>query len=93
MPRAKSDKVKTSVELDAEIEKLKKELEVKRKAKQAADRREKAAADQARAIEEAEFNRDCVENAQTVYLSDYEDEGQTIYELISRLIRPPVSHV
>lgn len=89
MPRAKSDTLKSSAELDAEIEAMKKVLDEKQKASRAAKKREKAEADKAKAIEEAEFNRDFVEAAKTIRLSDYEDNGQTIYELIRAIIRPP----
>lgn len=90
MPRAKSDTLKSSAELDAELQEMEKKLAEKRKAVKAARRREEAAAKQARAIEEAEFNRDFVEAAKTIRLSDYEDNGQTIYELVRAIIRPPV---
>lgn len=90
MPRAKSDTAKSSAELDAEIQAMQKQIADKRKAAQAAKRREEAEAKQARAIEEAEFNRDFVEAAKGIHLSDYEDNGQTIYELIRAIIRPPV---
>ncbi len=89
MPRAKSDTLKSSAELDAEIEAMKKVLDEKQKASRAAKKREKAEADQAKAIEEAEFNKAFVEAAKGIHLSDYEDNGQTIYELIRAIIRPP----
>lgn len=89
MPRAKSDTAKSSAELDAEIEEMKKKIAEKQKAARAAKNREKAEAEQARAIEEAEFNRDFVEASKDIRLSDYEDNGQTIYELIRSIIRPP----
>lgn len=89
MPRAKSDTVKSSAELDAEIQEMQKKLAEKQRASKAAKKREEAEAKQARAIEEAKFNRDFVEAAKTIRLSDYEDNGQTIYELIRAIIRPP----
>lgn len=89
MPRAKSDTLKSSAELDAEIEEMQKQIAAKRKAAQAAGRKEKAEVEQARAIEEAEFNWDFVEAAKGIRLSDYEDNGLTIYELIRSIIRPP----
>lgn len=89
MPRAKSDAAKSSTELDAEIEEMQKKLAEKRKAAQAAKRKERAEAEQARAIEEAEFNRDFVEAAKEIYLSDYEDSRQTVYELVRSIIRSP----
>jgi len=89
MPRAKSDSAKSSAELDAEIEEMKKKIAEKQKAARAAKNREKAEAEQAKAIEEAEFNRDFVEASKGIRLSDYEDNGQTIYELIRSIIRPP----
>lgn len=89
MPRAKSDTVKSSAELDAEIEEMKKKIAEKQKAARAAKNREKAEADQARAIEEAEFNKAFVEASKTIHLSDYEDNGQSIYELVKSIIRPP----
>lgn len=92
MPRAKSDTLKSSAELDAEIEEMKKKIAEKQKAAQAARRKEKAEAEQAKAFAEAEFNRDFVAAAKTIRLSDYEDNGQTIYELIRSIIRPPVDH-
>lgn len=91
MPRAKSDTAKSSAELGAEIEAMKKALAEKQKAAQAARRKEKAEAEQARAIEEAEFNKDFVEASKEIHLSDYEDNGQTIYEMVRSIIRPPVS--
>lgn len=90
MPRAKRDDRKSSAELDAEIEAMKKQLAEKEKLSKAAKRREDAAKEQARAIEEAKFNREFVAMAQRVYWGDYEDEGQTVYEIIKALIRPPV---
>lgn len=89
MPRAKSDILKSSAELDAELQEMEKKIAEKRKAAKAAKRREKAEAEQAKAIEEAAFNRDFVEAAKGIHLSDYEDNGQTIYELIRAIIRPP----
>lgn len=89
MPRAKSDTLKSSAELDAEIEEMKKKIAEKQKAAQAARRKEKAEAEQAKAIEEAEFNREFVEAAKDIRLSDYEDTGQTVYELVRSIIRPP----
>lgn len=89
MPRAKSDINKSSAELDAELQEMEKQITEKRKAVKAARRREEAEAKQAKAIEEAEFNRDFVEAAKLIRLSDYEDNGQTIYELIRAIIRPP----
>ena len=55
MPR-----VRSSIELDAEIQALKKKLADKQRAAQAAKRREKAEAEQVRACEEAQFNREFV---------------------------------
>lgn len=89
MPRAKSDTLKSSAELDAEIQAMKKALAEKQKAAQAAKRKEKAEAEQAKAIEEAEFNKAFVEASKTIHLSDYEDNGQSIYELVKSIIRPP----
>ena len=88
MPRAKSDTVKSSVELDAEIREMRKKIAAKQKAARAAKNREKAEADRAKAIEEVEFNKQFVEAAKTIHLSDYEDNGQSIYELIRAIIRP-----
>lgn len=90
MPRAKKDSSKTSAELDAEIEDLKKVLAEKQKVKNEVKRREDAQAEQARAVEEAQFNRDFVAKAREISWGDYEDEGQTVYEVIRNLIRPPV---
>lgn len=90
MPRAKNDTVKSSAELDAELQEMQKKMAEKRKAVKAAKRREEAEARQAKAIEEAEFNKAFVEAAKTIYLSDYEDNGQSIYELVKSIIRPPV---
>lgn len=89
MPRAKSDTAKSSAELDAEIQAMKKALAEKQKTARAVKNREKAEADQARAIEEAEFNKAFVEASKTIHLSDYEDNGQSIYELVKSIIRPP----
>lgn len=88
MPRAKSDTAKSSAELGAEIEEMQKQIAAKRRAAQAAKRREKAEAEQAKAIEEDAFRRDFVEATKTIGLSDYEDHGQSIYELIRSIIRP-----
>ena len=71
--------------------KLKEKLAEKTKAKREADRRKKVQEDQARAIEEARFNQEFVEKAKEIYLSDYEDDGRTVYELVRDLIRPPVA--
>lgn len=87
MPRAKSDTVKTSVELDAEIQEMQKKLAEKKKAAQAAKRREKAEADRARAIEEAEFNKQFVAVAKEIPLCNCPHDGRTIYEHIREIIR------
>lgn len=89
MPRAKNDTVKSSAELDAEIQEMQKKIAEKKQAARAAKKREKAKADQAKAIEETEFNKAFVEAAKTIHLSDYEDNGQSIYELVKSIIRPP----
>lgn len=78
MPRAKSDITKSSAELDAEIQEMQKKIADKRKAAQAAKRREKA---------EAEFNKEFVEAAKGIYLYDYVADGRTIYEMIHAIIR------
>ena len=91
MPRAKSDSAKSPAVLDAEAEELQKKLADKRKAARAARNREKAQAAQARAIEEAEFNRDFVEAAKSISLRDYAADGRTVYEMIRALIRPTES--
>lgn len=87
MPRAKSDDAKSSEELEKEIKELEQKLAGKRKARNAADRREKAEAEQARVYEETQFNREFVARCKEVPLND----GQTVYELIHSMIRPPVS--
>lgn len=86
MPRVKSDTVKSSAELTAEI----KQIADKQKAAREAKRREEVEDEQARAIEEAEFNKDFVEMAKGIRFSDYKDDDRTIYDLIRSIIRPPV---
>lgn len=89
MPRAKSDDRKSSEDLDAEIAKLKKELEDKRKKRDAAKRREDAEAAQARAIEEAQFNKDFVEISRWIFLSDYAHSQDTVFMLIEEIMADP----
>ena len=91
MPRAKSDDAKTSTELDAEIKEMLEKVAAKKKAARLAKQREDREAEQARKYEEAQFNREFVEATKTIRLSDYEDDGRTIYELIRAIIRPPVA--
>ena len=86
MPKGKSDDRKSSEELEKEIKELEQKLASKRKARNAADRREKAEAEQARAYEEVQFNREFVAQSKEVRLNN----GQTVYELIHSIIRPPV---
>lgn len=88
IPRAKSDTAKSSAELDAEIEALKKAIDEKRKLAQAARRTEQAEAARIKAAEEARFNKEFVEKAKEIRFSDYESEG-SVYEVIKHLIRPP----
>lgn len=89
MPRAKSDDRKSSEDLDAEIAKLKKELEDKRKKRDAAKRREDAEAAQARAIEEAQFNKDFVEISRRIFLSEYAHSRDTVFMLIEGIMADP----
>lgn len=84
-------KIKSSAELDSEIEAMKKELAEKQKKAREARRREKAEAEQVRVYEEAQFNKEFVAKAREIRLSDYESDGRTVFELIESLIRPPVS--
>lgn len=87
MPRFKSDDSKTYEELEKEIKELEQKLAGKRKAKNAAERREKAEAEQARAYEEAKFNQEFVAKAKEINWG----EGKTVYDVISGIIRPSVS--
>ena len=89
MPRAKSDSVKSSAELDAEIKAMQEKIAAKRKASKAAKLREDLAAEQARREAEIRFNREFVEKAKEIRFSDYESEHMTVYEVIKYLIRPP----
>ena len=57
----------------------------------AAERRERAEAEQARAAEEAQFNREFVVKAKEIHWCDHANAGQTVYETIRRLIRPAAS--
>ena len=91
MARPKSDDRKTSAELGAEIEELSRVIARKQKLCAAAERREKAEAEQIRAAEEAEFNRKFVAKAREVHWGDCANAGQTVYETIRRLIRPEAS--
>ena len=91
MPRAKSDGAKSSGELNAEIQELQKTLAAKQKLKKAAERREKAEADQVREYEEANFNREFTQKAKEIHVSDFASDGRTVYEIIKAIIRPPVS--
>lgn len=89
MPRAKSDTAKSSAELYAEIETLKKAIDEKKKLAQAAQRTEQAEAARIKAAEEARFNKEFVEKAKEIRFSDYESDGGSVYEVIKLLIRPP----
>lgn len=89
MPRAKSDNAKTSAELDAEIKELLQTVDKKRKTRDAKKKQEDVAAKQARELAEKEFNRKFVEKSKTVHLSDYEDDGRTVFELIKYLVDQP----
>ncbi len=93
MPRAKSDDVKSSAELDAEIKELLGKINAKKKASKAAKLREDREAEQAREYEENRFNREFVERAKCITRDMFRDGQETAYELIERMIRNPVKAV
>lgn len=86
MPRAKSDTAKSSAELDAEIEEMKKKIDEKKKAARAAKNREKAEAERVRAIEEMEFNKRFVEVAKEILLCNCPNDERTIYQYVYEVI-------
>ncbi len=87
MPRAKSDDVKSSAELDAEIKELLGKINAKKKASKAAKQREDREAAQAREYEEAKFNQKFVEMAKQIQIRDCIDYAdKTIYEAVKRIM-------
>lgn len=90
MPRAKSDNAKTSTELEDEIKEMQKAIAVKKKAAKLAKQKEDQAAEEARRYEEAKFNREFVERAKSITRDMFQDDQETAYDLIERLIRNPV---
>lgn len=90
MPRAKSDDAKTSAELDVEIKDLQEKIAAKKKAAKLAKQKEDQAAEEARKYEEAKFNQEFVERAKSITRDMFQDDQETAYEVIERLLRNPV---
>lgn len=90
MPRAKKDESKTSAELSAEIKAIQKKIALKRKAMQSAQKREHAEARRIKEYEESKFNREFVEAAKIIQVSDCIGDNRTVYEIIKSLICPSV---
>lgn len=89
MAKPKKDVNKTSAELDAEIEAMRKAIDEKKKLASAARKKEQAEEARAKAIQEAAFNKAFAEKAKEIRWGDFEDDGRTVYETIKYLIDHP----
>lgn len=89
MAKPKSDMNKTSAELNAEIEAMRKAIDEKKKLASAARKKEQAEEARAKAIKEAAFNKAFAEKAKEIRWGDFVDDGRTVYETIKYLIDHP----